>query len=183
MSDNTAAAIVILAIVIGVLGFPFAINEYNKWQEREQLNRIMHDASSKAVVVKKTPTFTVYNPTVPPQPQIQRQYVAPAPTIQRTITDGFWCRATTINIGKAPTDVKECYQFFSDGTFKWGYLPGWPMGKSPSCSGEMNAKCMYSLNSAGKYEVQGGYIFTKSGDYLIDAHNPPYYRWTASGIP
>jgi TM2 domain-containing membrane protein YozV len=116
-------------------------------------------------------------------PIIRTPVPTPIPQIQHRISDGFWCRATTINIGKAPTDVKECYQFLSDGTFKWGYSPGWPMGKSPSCSGAMNAKCIYSLNPAGKYEVQGGYIFSLSGDLLIDAHNPPYYRWSATGIP
>jgi hypothetical protein len=88
-----------------------------------------------------------------------------------------------MNIGKAPTDVKECYQFFPDGTYKWGYSPGWPMGKSLSCSGSADAKCVYSLNPNGKIEVQGGYSYTVSGDALIDPHDPPYFIRTASGIP
>jgi hypothetical protein len=108
---------------------------------------------------------------------------APALPLQRKITDGYWCRDTTINIGKAPTNVKECYQFFEDGTFKWGYSPGMTMGRSPSCSAEMNAKCTYVLGPNGKYEVQGGYQYTLSGDALIDPHDPPYFIYTATGIP
>ena len=107
----------------------------------------------------------------------------PALPLQRKITDGFWCRDTTMNIGKAPTEVKECYQFFDDGTFKWGYSPGELMGRSPSCSAEMDAKCTYVLGSNGKYEVQGGYFYTLSGDALIDPHDPPYFIYTATGIP
>ena len=64
----------------------------------------------------------------------------PVPVVSRNISDGFWCRDTTMNISKAPTDVKECYQFFPDGTYKWGYSHGWPMGKSLSCSGSADAK-------------------------------------------
>jgi hypothetical protein len=110
----------------------------------------------------------------------------PAPTPlgpgERDITDGFWCRDTTMNIGTAPTKITECYQFFSDGTFKWGYSPGWPMGKSKSCSAP-NVVCKYSLNSNGKYEVQGGYFYTLSGDLLIDPHDTPYFAWSSKGIP
>lgn len=108
---------------------------------------------------------------------------SPIPNTQHEITDGFWCRDTTINIGTAPTGVKECYKFLSDGTYKWGYSPGWPMGKSLSCSGDPNAKCVYSLNSNGKYEVQGGYFYTLSGNTLIDSHDPPYFKWSSTGIP
>jgi TM2 domain-containing membrane protein YozV len=122
-------------------------------------------------------------PVKTPVPTIRTPYPTPIPTIRHAITEGFWCRKTSINIGKALTDVEECYQFFPDGTFKYGYSPGWPMGKSPSCSGEWGAKCTYSINPSGKYEVQGGYIFTLSGDQLIDPHNAPYYRWSPNGIP
>jgi len=107
----------------------------------------------------------------------------PAAAASRKITDGFWCRDTTMNIGKAPTKVKECYQFFPDGTYKWGYTPGWPMGKSLSCSGSKEAQCEYSINANGKIEVQGGYSYTLSGYQLIDPHDPPYFTWTATGIP
>ena len=142
--------------------------------------------TSSPVVHSTSPSVAHQAYTIPIKttvPVIRTPAPTPIPTIQHKITDGFWCRKTTINIGKAPTDINECYQFSSDGTFRWGYSPGWPMGKSPSCSGEAGAKCTYSLNSAGKYEVQGGYIFTLSGDSLIDVHNPPYYRWSATGIP
>jgi hypothetical protein len=87
-----------------------------------------------------------------------------------------------MNIGKAPTNVRECYQFFSDGTFNWGYSPGRIMGKSPSCWSP-NVKCEYSLNAKGQYEVQGGYIYTLSGDILIDPHDPPYFARSSTGIP
>jgi len=102
---------------------------------------------------------------------------------ERKITDGYWCRDTTMNIGTAPTKVTECYQFFPDGTYKWGYSPGWPMGKSRSCSGDPNVKCTYTFNAKSQYEVQGGYSYTLSGDSLIDAHDPPYFSWSALGIP
>lgn len=116
-------------------------------------------------------------------PESARPAATPVPLVSRKITDGFWCRDTTINIGKAPTEVRECYQFFMDGTYKWGYTPGWPMGKSLSCSGSPDAQCEYSLNPNGKIEVQGGYSYTVSGDALIDPHDPPYFIWTATGIP
>jgi hypothetical protein len=106
----------------------------------------------------------------------------PVPVTARKITDGYWCRDTSLNIGKDPTNVRECYRFFSDGTFKWGYSPGYPLGKSRSCSAP-NVKCEYSLNSKGKYDVQGGYSFTLSGDSLIDPHDPPYFSWSSTGIP
>jgi hypothetical protein len=116
-------------------------------------------------------------------PESAKPVATPVPVVSRTITDGFWCRDTTINIGKAPTEVRECYQFFMDGTYKWGYTPGWPMGKSLSCSGSPDAKCGYSLNPNGKIEVQGGYSYTVSGDALIDPHDPPYFIRSATGIP
>jgi hypothetical protein len=106
----------------------------------------------------------------------------PTPVQPRKITDGFWCRKTTMNVGNAPTDIEECYQFFTDGTFKWGYSPGKPMGKSMSCLAP-DVQCKYSLISGNKYEVQGGYFYTLSGDLLIDPHDLPYFAWSSTGIP
>jgi len=134
----------------------------------------------------QTPVHTtVHVPSAPTTTKPTTTAPAPTPTplAQRQITDGFWCRDITINIGKAPTDVRECYQFFTDGTYKWGYSPGRPMGKSLSCSGSPDAKCAYSLNANGQYEVEGGYSYNVSGDELIDPHDPPYYIWSSTGIP
>jgi predicted nucleic acid-binding Zn ribbon protein len=108
---------------------------------------------------------------------------APAPTLDSTLTSGYWCRNSRINIGKAPADVIECYRFFADGTYTWGYSPGWPMGKSPGCPGSPEAKCTYSLNAKGQIEVQGGYYFTLSGDTLMNTRDPPYFIRTPAGIP
>lgn len=127
-------------------------------------------------------TTTLLPPTTEPPTTMQTATPTPIPTIRDKITDGFWCRDTTINIGKASTSVRECYQFFSDGTFKWGYTPGYPMGKSPSCWAP-NVQCTYSLNAKGQYEVSGGYSYTLSGDTLIDPHNPPYFKRSSTGIP
>ena len=127
------------------------------------------------VLVTSTPTST---PTVAITPA-----PTPVPTILHNFTNGFWCRYKTINIGKAPTDVTECYKFFSDGTYQWGYSPGRLMGKSLSCSGDPNAKCNYSINPKGQYELEGGYTFILSGDTLTDPHDPPYFRWSSTGIP
>ncbi len=107
----------------------------------------------------------------------------PVASAPRKITDGFWCRDTTINIDKASTDIRECFQFFPDGTYKWGYSPGRAMGKSPSCPGDPALKCTYFLNAKGQYQVMGGYYYTLSGDELIDPHDPPYFLWSSSGIP
>jgi hypothetical protein len=127
-------------------------------------------------------------PTSPREPPTSIPTPTPAPTpiptVQKpTITDGFWCRETTMNIGKAPTAVTECYQFFPDMTYKWGYSPGRPMGKSLSCSGDPSAKCVYAFNAKGQYEVEGGYAYTLSGDTLIDPHAPPYFTRSSTGIP
>lgn len=127
------------------------------------------------LVTPSAPVTTITTATTaPPVPE------TPA---ERKITDGYWCRDTTMNIGTAPTDITECYRFFPDGTYKWGYSPGWPMGKSRSCSGDPAIKCTYTLNGKGQYEVEGGYSYTLSGDSLIDAHDPPYFLWSAMGIP
>lgn len=108
---------------------------------------------------------------------------APVTSAVRTITDGFWCRETTINIDKASTDIRECYQFFPDGTYKWGYAPGRAMGKSPSCPGDPALQCTYFVNAKGQYQVMGGYYYTLSGNELIDPHDPPYFLWSSTGIP
>jgi hypothetical protein len=109
--------------------------------------------------------------------------LTPIPYAERTITDGFWCRDTTMNIRKAPTNVRECYRFFPDGTYTWGYNPGWPMGKSPSCPGDPDIKCQYMFNARGQYEIEGGYSYTFTGTALIDPHDPPYLLWSPTGIP
>jgi hypothetical protein len=127
-------------------------------------------------------TTTLMSPTITQSITIQTPAPTPIPIIRNKITDGFWCRDTTMNIGKAPTNVRECYQFFTDGTFKWGYSPGYPLGKSPSCwSPDVN--CTYSLNAKGQYEIAGGYSFTLSGDILVDPHNQPYFSRSSTGIP
>ena len=146
------------------------------------------DPKAKRTASTATPTSQIVYTSVPipAQTTVQKKVLfsdTPLPATQHKISDGFWCRETTINIGKAPTNVKECYQFFADGTYKWGYSPGRAMGKSQSCSGDPNAKCEYSSNSKGQYEVQGGYSYTLSGDTLIDPHDPPYFIWSSKGIP
>lgn len=132
-------------------------------------------------------TTTPLPPTpreVPPTMPTQNPEPTAVPTEKiPAITDGFWCRDTTVNIGKAPTSVKECYQFFTDMTYTWGYAPGQPMGKSASCSGDPRAKCVYSFNAKDQVEVEGGYAFIVAGDTLIDPHNPPYYTRSSIGIP
>jgi hypothetical protein len=39
MSDETAFAISILAMVVGILGAPFAKNEYTTWVDPDKINR------------------------------------------------------------------------------------------------------------------------------------------------
>ena len=119
-----------------------------------------------------TPVPTTISTPVPP----------PATPEERKITDGYWCRRTTINIGNANTDITECYQFLEDGTFRWGYSPGRPMGKSQSCEAP-NIRCEYRLTTDRQYELQGGYFLTLSGDQLVDPHDPPYFTYTTKGIP
>jgi hypothetical protein len=144
-------------------------------------------APSQSTPVSKTITpvpvkTTLLSPTTALSTTIQTPAPTPVPIKNDKITDGFWCRDTTINIGKASTSVRECYQFFTDGTFKWGYTPGYPMGRSPSCWSP-NVKCEYSLNAKGQYEVSGGYFYTLSGDTLIDPHDLPYFTRSLTGIP
>ena len=147
---------------------------------KNQDTGVVHSPATTIVPVSTIPSTS-------PAPTVTTTIQTPAPTpvlpLQRNITDGYWCRDTTMNIGKAPTEVKECYQFFTDGTYKWGYSPGQSMGKSPSCPGSPGEKCKYSFNAKGMYEVEGGYSYTLSGDYLIDPHDPPYFIWNAKGIP
>jgi hypothetical protein len=127
-------------------------------------------------------TTTLLSPTITQSITIQTPAPTPIPIVRDKITDGFWCRDTTMNLGKAPTNVRECYQFFTDGTFKWGYSPGYPMGKLPSCwSPDVN--CTYSLNAKGQYEISGGYSYTLSGDILVDPHNQPCFSRSSTGIP
>jgi hypothetical protein len=173
-------AIIILAIVIGILGAPFAWNEYDKLIDRAKITRNFNQIfiENDSTIVQETITEVKYSTYA-----IRAPDPTPFPTIQPKITDGFWCRDKTINIGKTPTDVKECYQFFSDGTYKWGYSPGRPMGKSLSCSGDPTAKCEYSFNSKDQYEVEGGYSYRLADDKLVDPLDPPFFRWSSTGIP
>jgi hypothetical protein len=132
----------------------------------------------------RTTALPVSTPVITPvMTTVQTTEPTPELPTERKITDGFWCRDATRNIGKDPTDVRECYQFFTDGTYQWGFSPGRPMGKSLSCSGDPQAKCVYSIAANGQYEVQGGYFYTLSGDALIDPHDPPYFMWSSTGIP
>ena len=128
------------------------------------------------VLVTPTPPVTTVTPAM-------MVTLVPDTPAERKITDGYWCRDTTMNIGTASTEVTECYRFFPDGTYNWGYSPGWLMGKSRSCSGDPRVKCTYVFNAKGQYEVEGGYSFTLMGDSLVDAHDPPYFLWSAAGIP
>jgi hypothetical protein len=144
---------------------------------------------NQAPSVTPTPQIIYVTVLVTPTPPITEETTAATapPALdtpsERKITDGYWCRDTTMNIGTAPTEIKECYQFFPDMTYKWGYSPGWRMGKSLSCSGDPGVKCTYVLNGKGLYEVEGGYSYILSGDSLIDPHDPPYFTWSAAGIP
>ena len=88
MSNNVAIAIVILAIVIIIIGGPFAVNEYEKWQSREMLRQLISE---------NTPPTT----TLTPKPTTQ------APAVKNGIYGGWWC---------SQKSSVECYQFFAGGT-------------------------------------------------------------------
>jgi hypothetical protein len=122
-----------------------------------------------------TPGITILTTMGTPAPAI--------PIIQHAITDGFWCRDNLMTVGTALTGVRECYRFFPDGTYTWGYSPGWPMGKSPGCPGDPKVKCSYSVSPKGQYEVQGGYALTLSGDTLTNPRDNPPFMWSSAGIP
>jgi hypothetical protein len=128
------------------------------------------------VLVTPSPTTILTTKTPVPTP-------TPKPITELEITDGFWCRDKTLNIGKDPTDVRECYRFFPDGTYTCGYLPGKPMGKSASCSGDPKEKCHYYLNPTGRYQVEGGYAFILYANTIVDPHDPPHFIWSEKGIP
>jgi hypothetical protein len=133
------------------------------------------------ISTRVTVTTTVLPITAPPT-TIQTPAPTPLPEKHDKITDGFWCRDKTMNIGKASKNVRECYKFSPDGTFTWGYSPGRLMGKSPSCWAP-DVNCTYSLTANGQYEISGGYFFTLSGDILVDPHDQPYFSRSSTGIP
>lgn len=139
-------------------------------------------AATTRATVQKTPAKTPV-PVTTTAATVLATVPTAVPVTEHAITDGFWCRERYLNIGKAPTSVRECYRFFDDGTYLYGYDPGKPMGKSASCSGDPKAKCGYFITDTGLYELAGGYFFTKSGDLLIDPHDPPYFERTETGIP
>jgi hypothetical protein len=139
--------------------------------------------SGSTNVPETTAPVRVTTPLVTPAPPtLQTPEPTPVPAPWENLTNGFWCRNTTVNIGKVSTDVRQCYQFLPDGTFRWGYDPGYPMGRSPSCRSP-DIRCEYAQTADGRYEVQGGYFYTLSENALIDPHDPPYYIWSATGIP
>jgi hypothetical protein len=112
MSNDTAFAIIILAMVIAILGAPFAWNEYNKWIDHDKINRNFRDLLGEkdptidqetiTPVIQKPASNWIFNylhgekdPTIDQEITTQVIYTpAPSsfPTIQRNITDGFWCR-------------------------------------------------------------------------------------------
>jgi len=183
----TISLIFLLVLAVTGAGCMFELNTDNsaKATGTQVTYKTTQSPAPAKTVVTTTPATTIKTPTPQKTSALQGTTIpVPAATWEpMNITDGFWCRDTTMNIGKAATDVRECYQFSADGTYRWGYQPGWPMGRSMSCPGDPNEPCRYFLNGRGQYEVEGGYAYTLSGISLIDPHNPPYYTWSETGIP
>ena len=183
----TIALIFLLVLSVTGAGCMFELNTGNSASATKTPAKIQKtQAPAPAKTVVTTKPATTQKTLAPEKTAALKGTTIPVPAATweaMNITDGFWCRDTTMNIGKASTDVRECYQFFEDGTYRWGYQPGWPMGKSTSCPGDPNEPCRYFLNGRGQYEVEGGYAYTISGISLIDPHNPPYYTWSETGIP
>jgi hypothetical protein len=183
----TLALVFLLVLSMSGAGCMFELNSDRSASATKTpaaIQKTPSPAPAKTVVPAKT--ATVKKTTAPTKTAALKGTTVPIPAATWepiNITEGFWCRDTTMNIGKASTDVRECYQFFDDGTYRWGYQPGWPMGKSTSCPGDPSEPCRYFLNGRGQYEVEGGYDYTLSGISLIDPHNPPYYTWSETGIP
>lgn len=182
MPDNTAFAIIILAIVILVLGAPFALNEYSKWQEREQINRILNQP---IIVEKPTTQVKTIISTIP----------TPTPPPQHKITDDYWCRNTLMSVNDVNKNVKDCYQFFSNGSYTHGdnAYPEfhYPMAQLyVNCHTVVNKDLTteqacdldkWKVNSKGEYEIWMK-TFTLKGDTLTIAGEDPPYTWSSTGI-
>lgn len=169
----------------GFLTKRYDVNYIGLPNVKTDISKIEFDAYKQTYCSAST---SLNQPTIPSQQETTITTIrTPTPTsipiIQHKITDGFWCRNTTPVINNVITHVRECYQFLSDGTYKWGYYPGWAMGKSLSCSGDPNAKCEYSFNSKGQYEVEGGQAFILSEDRFYNIYDSTSFEWSPTGIP
>jgi len=145
MSDNVAIAIVILAIVILIIGGPFAVNEYNKWRAEQALEQYL---SSNPIIPMTW--------TSPPTPIPTPIPTTPAPAVKDGIYGGWWC---------AQKSSVECYQFFADKTVykTTNWMPDSPQRMS------------WWVNSNGYYETSSGPTFIYHGNTMTDTFGNVYH--------
>jgi hypothetical protein len=165
MSDKTFIAIIILVVVVAVLGAPFALNEYSKYQEHEQIRQYLNRPITIQQTYSPTKTVITTKPT-------------PTPTIQHKITDGYWCQNSIMGVeGKGTQNVKECYQFFSDGSYTHGNSLDTPMKGVSGWS--------WRVDSYGNYQIWG---YNSNGVpmlteiWTLNDNKLGSYSWSSTGL-
>jgi hypothetical protein len=150
MSDSTAGAIIILAIVIIVIGGPFAVNEYSKWREREEINRYY-----------QTWTWPTPVPTTPITQRTTPVPTTPAAAVKNDIFGVWWCTTNSRQLSRN-WDRADCYQFYGD---KIVYHAGTIDVGDPTLS--------WWINSQGYYETSEP-TFIYKGNTLEDTFGNVY---------
>jgi len=89
--------IIIILVAIIIIGTPIALNQYDEWQHRQEVQREIQEAY-------RNWQFTVRS-TPPPTPT---PVSTPAPAVKNGIFGGWWCY-------KSPVNLVTCYQFSPDG--------------------------------------------------------------------
>ena len=155
MSNNVAIAIVLLAIVIIIIGGPFAVNEYNKWQEREMFRQLISE--------KTTPS------TVTEADIIEHNYASYVRASE--IFDAYWCRVLVTSRSPIKT-MGQCYKFSRYGSYVYDLETGF------------HADGTWELNNAGQY-VTAYHTITFKGNRLEakDDTETAIFLWTGENRP
>jgi hypothetical protein len=166
-------------ITLVILGVP---KEIESGMSQEQLQAIeqMYGAAGTQQNAFIQPAGIQGNSPIIPVTTIP----TPTPSIQHQITDGYWCRDTTMNNNGVNTNVKDCFQFFPDGTLARGFYPVESMTKYCTNINNVISNCLkWSINSQGQYIVPGNYVFTLNDNTLTSAGDYPPFTWSSQGIP
>jgi len=155
MSNNVAIAIVILAIVIIIIGGPFAVNEYSKWQTREQLRQAISAPTTTSAVTEAD--------------IIEQNYASFVRASD--IFDAYWCRVLATN-QRPLTRVGQCYKFSRDGSYVYDIETG------------SHYEGVWTLDSAGQY-VTAYHTIAFKGNRLEPIGDPEKtaFLWTGETRP
>jgi hypothetical protein len=161
-------------ITVYVLGFPSVktgISKYEFDTYKQTYCRASTNQPTSTTPLKTTIT-TIRTPT-------------PSPT--HKITDGYWCLNSEWDVSGQRKMVKDCYQFFSDGSYKIGDTSsgGTSMVRPrKNCHAVWSEACGYwswSINSKGEVVLTGADTDVNNLG-IFNGYNLGFYSWSSTGL-